>query len=72
MSNLELAFVSLSILLLLVSLAAEIVFFRTASTADDDKLRVMERTGRALIAVARIAALAALVLTATFIITSTN
>jgi hypothetical protein len=72
MTNLELAFVSLAVLLLLVSAAAEIVFFRTASTADTDKLQVMERTGRALISVARLGALATLVLTATFIITSTN
>jgi hypothetical protein len=72
MSNLELAFVSLAVLLLLVSALAELVFFRTAATADEDKLRVMERTGRALISVARLGGLATIVLTATFIITSTN
>jgi hypothetical protein len=68
MSRLETAFIAVAACTLLVGMASAFTYQRIAVTADERKLRSLDRVGRGLIAAARICAIVTLVMTATFII----
>lgn len=68
MDQMELAFVVVGGLTLLVGVLAAATYGAIAASADERKLRSLDRVGRGLIAAARVCAIVALVLTATTII----
>lgn len=65
-------FVVIAVAALVVSLLAEILFFRVAAVArgSERQTRLLEGVGRGLIASARVLAIGTLVMTATLILTS--
>lgn len=68
MDRLELAFVVVGGLTLLVGVLCAATYGAIAASADERKLRSLDRVGRGLIAAARVCAIVALILTAATII----
>lgn len=68
MDRLELAFVVVGGLTLFVGVLSAATYGAIAASADERKLRSLDRVGRGLIAAARVCAIAALILTAATII----